>query len=212
MRKFWYVIFFFCFSIYHLHFIWIIICDGKVSCEIFCCKHFSKNIFDTLYIYVFLIAGATIVKYLKCIKKKMWICMILSTIYKIIKEFQDSCECHISIGEDVSISQQVWPFEHNLKGYMNAKHNHLRMEKHVDCHLGRHLVLAELPKDAILASISYINVHHALLHKNAKTFSIDGIARFYWNIGFLCRTSCRYLRYTNLLKLIANTIQCGSQM
>ena len=44
-----------------------------------------------------------------------------------------------------------------------------------DRHLGRHLVL--LPKDARVSSLGFV-LYYASSFKNAKTFSIDAIARF----------------------------------
>ena len=44
-------------------------------------------------------------------------------------------------------------------------------------HLGRHLDFSELPKDVRVASLGFV-MHYISSFKNAKTFSIDGIARF----------------------------------
>ena len=46
-------------------------------------------------------------------------------------------------------------------------------------HLGRHLDFSELPKDARVASLCFVMYYmYVSSFKNAKTFSIDGIARF----------------------------------
>ena len=44
-------------------------------------------------------------------------------------------------------------------------------------HLGRHLDFSELPKDARVASLGFVMYYVSSL-KNAKTFSIEGFARF----------------------------------
>ena len=44
-------------------------------------------------------------------------------------------------------------------------------------HVGRHLDFSELPKDARVASLGFV-MYYVSSFKNAKTFSIDGIARF----------------------------------
>ena len=43
-------------------------------------------------------------------------------------------------------------------------------------HLGRHLVFSELRKDARVASLGFV-MFYVFSFENAKTFSIDGIAR-----------------------------------